>query len=147
MKTQIVGQRWECKPQDLWVGVFFKLDYPTFDSNWTHKVVHMWICFIPCFPLHLQVALDSRWYASWWTLKTRCDSETHLNVQERWFYALKAVWCLWMRPTARDRGGDDPLIAGIWNVFAGGEGHAWDEVRVGAGVFRNWWAEACHESE
>jgi hypothetical protein len=70
-----------------------------------------------------------------------------MNGQERWFYALKALWCLWMRPQWRGFAGGDEIIAAVWDVFANGEGHAWNEVRVGAGVFRNWWAVADHQSE
>lgn len=39
--------RWEFKLQDMWVGVFWKR---------TGNCVEMWICFLPCIPLHI----------SWW---------------------------------------------------------------------------------
>jgi hypothetical protein len=146
-KTQIVRARWEVKGADLWVGIFVRLGYPDLDLDIMQKVVHIWICFVPCVPLHLQILPSRMWLASYWTLKLRCDSETWMNAWERWFYTLKALWCLWMRPTQRRDAGDDEIVAAVWNVFANGEGHAWDEVRVGTDVFRNWWAAAGHESE
>lgn len=37
--------RVERKPQDCWVGVFWKRDYP-----WSLDV---WVCLVPMLPLHL----------------------------------------------------------------------------------------------
>lgn len=43
-----VTRRWFCrlewKPQDLWVGVFWKRDYP-----WQLDV---WVCIVPMVPIH-----------------------------------------------------------------------------------------------
>mgnify|MGYP001363769621 CR=1 FL=1 len=35
---------WEWKPQDLWVGVYWKS---------IGHAVDVWICFLPCIPLHI----------------------------------------------------------------------------------------------
>jgi len=37
----------EWKPQDLWVGAFWKV---------TNEHVDLWVCLIPCVPIHV----------SWW---------------------------------------------------------------------------------
>lgn len=44
------GRRWgfEFKKEDLWVGLFWKT---------TGNCADIWICFVPCFPLHI-----SFWY-------------------------------------------------------------------------------------
>ncbi len=39
--------QFEWKPQDLWVGAFWKRD---------GNCVDLWLCFLPCVPLHI----------SWW---------------------------------------------------------------------------------
>lgn len=38
--------RLECKIQDCWIGLFWKREEHT---------LHLWICLVPCFPLHIQV--------------------------------------------------------------------------------------------
>jgi len=35
----------EFKLADLWVGAFWKQ---------SEEILHIWICLLPCFPLHLQ---------------------------------------------------------------------------------------------
>jgi hypothetical protein len=142
----VLSSRWERKYADLWVGIFFKVDYPYYESDHVGKCIHIWICFIPCFPLHLMLVPSMRLVGSWWTLRTRCDAQAHFNPWERWFYAFKAVWCLWMRPGRRS-GAEDDVIAAVWDVYAGGDYHAWKEVVVGSDVFRGWWARVGYESE
>jgi hypothetical protein len=39
----------ERKFQDLWIGIYWRADDLTID---------VWICFVPCFPLHITIA---RW--------------------------------------------------------------------------------------
>lgn len=49
--------RLEFKPQDLWIGIFWKKavegrpDYSP-SENWWHKY-DLWICLVPMLPLHL----------------------------------------------------------------------------------------------
>jgi hypothetical protein len=50
--------RWEFKPQDLWVGVFWKreavaLDDGNGDSNFMHRRLDVWVCLLPMLPIHL----------------------------------------------------------------------------------------------
>lgn len=46
--------RIEFKYQDLWIGAFWTtttiVDY---NLNDTFRRTHLWLCLIPCFPLHL----------------------------------------------------------------------------------------------
>lgn len=44
----------EFKPQDLWVGVFWKTHghERDFASKWHH--CDIWICLIPCVPIHIK---------------------------------------------------------------------------------------------
>ena len=50
----------EFKPADLWVGVFWRMDSasPHFDAARQHvvwrRVLHIWVCVVPCFPLHIR---------------------------------------------------------------------------------------------
>jgi hypothetical protein len=41
-----IRAKFECKLEDCWVGVFWR------QSN---GVLHLWICLLPCLPLHVQV--------------------------------------------------------------------------------------------
>lgn len=38
--------QFERKLQDMWIGAYWKRD---------NNVLHIWICFVPCFPLHIQL--------------------------------------------------------------------------------------------
>ncbi len=44
--------RFEFKLQDMWIGAYWC-------QQWSHEcaanVWHVWICFLPCLPLHIQV--------------------------------------------------------------------------------------------
>lgn len=68
--------RFEFKPEDLWVGAFWKrtvepaVPVTYYDENkklvvydhelvWTRKRVDLWVCLVPCLPLHLT------WYGGW----------------------------------------------------------------------------------
>jgi hypothetical protein len=39
--------RLEFKPEDLWIGVFWRRG-----RDWYVPKLHVWVCLIPCFPLH-----------------------------------------------------------------------------------------------
>ena len=43
-----LAARFEIKLEDLWIGVF--LETKVYRKV---KTVHVWICFLPCFPLHV----------------------------------------------------------------------------------------------
>jgi len=48
--------RLEFKPQDLWIGVFWKR-LPGYDPEEEPVAeVHVWICLLPMLPLHIQWA-------------------------------------------------------------------------------------------
>jgi hypothetical protein len=38
--------RFEVKLADLWIGVYWE---------WSQDVLEIWICFVPCIPLHIQI--------------------------------------------------------------------------------------------
>jgi hypothetical protein len=57
---KITLMRFERKLEDCWVGVFWRHGYATIDDGnrqllWTD----IWICVIPCFPLHVTVMHES----------------------------------------------------------------------------------------
>jgi hypothetical protein len=39
--------RFEVKLADMWIGVFWRR---------SEHVLHIWICFVPCIPLHIEIA-------------------------------------------------------------------------------------------
>ena len=45
--------RIEWKPQDLWIGVFWKMTKAKTDEGEKSCATDVWICLIPCLPLHL----------------------------------------------------------------------------------------------
>lgn len=47
--------RFELKWQDLWIGVFWKTTYACTDSGKVPFATDVWICLLPCVPLHLKV--------------------------------------------------------------------------------------------
>lgn len=49
------GWSWECKWADLWIGVFWKRKS---GPGWS--VLHIWICLVPCFPIHVWVARSDK---------------------------------------------------------------------------------------
>ena len=48
-----VRWRFEWKSQDAWFGIFWKIDKVAPNFCDYHEEVHIWICFVPCIPLHL----------------------------------------------------------------------------------------------
>lgn len=47
--------RLELKWEDLWVGVFWKRTKPRGSEVWPRsKDLDVWICILPCLPLHLR---------------------------------------------------------------------------------------------
>ena len=46
--------KFEFKPQDMWVGLFWKTEAPVAPNFYKfRKRVDVWICLIPCVPLHI----------------------------------------------------------------------------------------------
>jgi hypothetical protein len=45
----------ECKWQDAWIGAYWQQDWGV---GW--KSVHMWVCVVPFFPLHVIVLWESK---------------------------------------------------------------------------------------
>lgn len=57
--------RLEFKIQDLWIGAFWKRDigYVINESEYIEEKViiqHLWICLVPCFPIHIQWRIDDQ---------------------------------------------------------------------------------------
>lgn len=47
---------WEFKLEDMWIGVFWRkqVTHPMIDEMDTNHQFDLWICIIPCFPIHIQ---------------------------------------------------------------------------------------------
>lgn len=46
--------RFEFKLEDFWIGAFWKkTTFVNGSQNKTYKRLELWVCFVPCFPLHL----------------------------------------------------------------------------------------------
>lgn len=46
--------RFERKVEDAWVGVFWRRDVGTSDDGIiSYRYLDIWICIVPCLPLHL----------------------------------------------------------------------------------------------
>ena len=56
-KLKITIFRFEFKRQDLWIGIFWKkvniTDFPALKKR--SVVTNIYICFIPMFPLHVEI--------------------------------------------------------------------------------------------
>lgn len=52
---RITRAKFEWKIEDLWIGVFWKHGYGQFDDGPKRMWTDIWICFIPCVPLHLTI--------------------------------------------------------------------------------------------
>ena len=57
----------ERKWADLWVGAYWKSkdihEYDRFDSSVPGKRWDVWICIVPCFPIHLSWRrFERKWY-------------------------------------------------------------------------------------
>jgi len=44
----------EFKIEDLWVGVYWKYHYCKTDDGDKKFMTDIWICLIPCLPIHIQ---------------------------------------------------------------------------------------------
>lgn len=47
--------RLEFKLEDMWVGVFWKHGFATLDSGKKKLWTDIWLCLLPCLPVHLTV--------------------------------------------------------------------------------------------
>lgn len=47
--------QFEWKLEDLWVGVFWRHGYGTFDAGKQRMWTDVWICLLPCVPLHVTI--------------------------------------------------------------------------------------------
>lgn len=43
----------EFKLEDFWIGVFWKRKPRWEELRYVGKDLHIWICIIPCFPIHI----------------------------------------------------------------------------------------------
>ena len=60
-----MGVDWKFKKEDVWIGAYWNvLEVPgpwigeDFKAYERHKRVDLWVCLVPCFPIHF-----------WWTKK------------------------------------------------------------------------------
>jgi len=51
--------RFEVKLQDFWIGAFWKkhIDW-NFLGGWELRITDIWVCLIPCFPLHVRLVKE-----------------------------------------------------------------------------------------
>lgn len=57
-KPEWERRRWsvrvEFKPQDCWIGVFWKCGgFHELFGEWVEPAVDIWVVLIPCFPIHV----------------------------------------------------------------------------------------------
>ncbi len=50
---KLTKAKFEFKIQDLWIGVFWKTTPIILDNGPKTAFIDVWICPLPCFPLHL----------------------------------------------------------------------------------------------
>lgn len=50
---KLFEMRLEFKLADFWVGVFWKVKDVEAGTGAKWRYLHIWICLLPCFPLHL----------------------------------------------------------------------------------------------
>lgn len=50
--------RWrlEFKVEDLWIGAFWRFIH---DANGGTAGAELWVCLLPCLPLHFEITLDA----------------------------------------------------------------------------------------
>lgn len=54
--VRITRAKFEWKLEDLWVGVYWKHGYGQSDDGPKRMWTDVWICLIPCVPLHLTIS-------------------------------------------------------------------------------------------
>lgn len=85
----------EFKLEDLWIGAFFRANQS--DRRW-----HLWICLLPCLPLHLTWPMF--WADRIWTTRTqiaafkRAQESLHADLRGGLLYraevdAVESVLC------------------------------------------------------
>lgn len=52
---KITRAKFELKIQDMWIGLFWKHGHITTDDGPQRMWTDVWICLIPCIPLHLTI--------------------------------------------------------------------------------------------
>jgi hypothetical protein len=52
---KITRARLELKVEDLWIGIFWKHGYANFDEGPKRMWTDIWICLVPCVPLHVTI--------------------------------------------------------------------------------------------
>lgn len=45
----------EFEPRDLWIGVYWKRRRVLVAGCKTADDLHVWVCLVPCFPIHIAV--------------------------------------------------------------------------------------------
>lgn len=52
--------RFEFKPQDAWIGAFWRTDSGRLVDGTIVYYRDIWICFVPCFPIHFRLTWRTR---------------------------------------------------------------------------------------
>ena len=56
MKLKRCRMEWE--PRDCWVGVYWRTTQLSYNRLKVGVVLEIWICFLPCLPIHLSFLKD-----------------------------------------------------------------------------------------
>jgi hypothetical protein len=51
----MITARLEWKLEDVWVGAFWRRTYCTTDAGKKALATEIWICLLPCIPLHVTI--------------------------------------------------------------------------------------------
>lgn len=54
-RWKITRVQFEWKIEDLWIGVFWRHGYAQFDAGDRRMFTDVWICLVPCCPLHVTI--------------------------------------------------------------------------------------------
>ena len=65
-----ISAHFEYKLQDMWIGVFWRGWYTAYvedgkpriyqDTGNPYDFLHIWICILPCLPLHIECSKEAR---------------------------------------------------------------------------------------
>lgn len=57
---RLISARFEVKPEDLWIGAFWRHTMCQLDSGPSPLFTDIWICVIPCLPFHITIQRQVR---------------------------------------------------------------------------------------
>lgn len=47
----------EFEPRDLWIGIYWDINHSKEHTTYGFRYLHIYICIIPCFPLHIRILI------------------------------------------------------------------------------------------